>query len=65
MKWNDYVLMQVLVLHEKMLAKCHRRKNEKNKWWNGKHDFRMVLSALVSAWYLHDFKKYGNKFFYS
>ena len=31
MKWNDYVLMQVLVLHEKMLAKCHRRKNEKNK----------------------------------
>ena len=22
----------------------------KNKWWNGKHNFRMVLSALMSAY---------------
>ena len=24
---------------------------------NGEHNFRMVHSALVSAWYLHGFKK--------
>ena len=30
-KWNDYVMLQVFVLHENMPAKWQRRKNEKNK----------------------------------
>ena len=31
MKWNDYVMIQIFVLRENMLAKWERRKNEENK----------------------------------
>ena len=40
-------------------------KKGKNKWWNDKYNFSMVLPMLVSAWYLHGFKKQGNQFLYS
>ena len=44
-KWNNYIMIQVFVLYENMLAKWQRMKNGKNKWKNGEHKFRMVLSA--------------------
>ena len=42
--------MQGSVFDENMPGKWLRRENGKNKWWNGKHNFRMVLSALMSAY---------------
>ena len=54
-KYNDYIIMQVSSSMKTSLQKG--REERMGKINEEMRNFRMVLSALVLAWYLHGFKK--------
>ena len=50
LKWNDYVMIQVFVLHESMLVKRQRRKNGEN---NDKME-SITLGWFFQRWFQHN-----------